>query len=139
MVALVDDPSMPKRVREGRNYLKMFLTFLLYRAARCNEARQVERRDANLDTGVITLRSRTTKTQKKRDIPIMHWRLREVIEQRLATISDDPKAALFGNVDVKKSFREAKKRPNIQDFKLHDARHAAITRWIAAECQRPSQ
>jgi len=132
MGALADDLSMPNRVREAREYLKMFLTFLLYTAARCNEARQVERRDINLDTGVITLRSRTTKTQKKREIPIMHGRLREVIEQRLATISDAPNAPVFGNVDVKKSFREAKKRANIQDFKLHDARHTAVTRWIAA-------
>ena len=67
MAALADDPSMPCRVREAREYLKMFLIFLLYTAARCNEARQIERRDINLDTGMITLRSRTTKTQRKRE------------------------------------------------------------------------
>ena len=132
MAALADDQLVPKRVREAREYLKMFLVFLLYTAARCNETRQVERRDIDLDSGMITLRSRTTKTQRKREIPIMHWRLREVIEQRLAVISEHPNALLFDNVDVKKSFREAKKRANVQDFKLHDARHTAITRWIAA-------
>jgi integrase len=71
LTALAEDSTLPRPVREDRKYLRLFLIFLLDTAARCKEARLLERRDIDLVNNVITLRSSTTKTMTKRVIPML--------------------------------------------------------------------
>lgn len=63
-------------------------------------------------------------------MPIFTQRLRQILEERLAIISDDPRALVFGKSYVKKVLASAVQRAGITDFTIHDCRHAAITRWI---------
>jgi integrase len=128
---LTSAPSAP--VAADREHLRIVLLFLIDTACRHNELKQLERRDIDLNTGVhgeINIRLRTTKTAEPRTVPIFTSRLRQLLEQKLAEISDDPRALVFGKVCVKRSFAAAKLRVGIKDFTIHDCRHTAISRWI---------
>lgn len=128
---LISGPTNP--VREDREHLRNTLIFLLDTACRHNEIKQLERRDIDLDSGEygeINIRRRTTKTSQPKMVPIFTRRLRQVIDERLAGISDDPRAVVFGKASVKKAFASAKKRASIRDFTIHDCRHTCLTRWI---------
>lgn len=133
---LNDLSSAPSSVvLADREHLRTVITFLVDTACRHNELKQLERRDIDLSTGVygeINIRRRITKTAEPRTVPIFTGRLRELIEERLAEIPDEPHALIFGKVCVKKSFAAAKQRVGIKDFTIHDCRHTAITRWIEA-------
>jgi integrase len=122
-------------VLADRAHLRSVIIFLVHTACRHNELKQLERRDIDLTTGVygeINIRRRITKTAEPRTVPIFTQRLRQLLEQRLDEIPDDPHAPVFGKVCVKKSFAAAKQRVGISDFTIHDCRHTAITRWIEA-------
>jgi integrase len=147
---LIDQKNEHKRTRtltfdEERRLLEVanptlasFLVFLLDTAARCGEARQVERRDVNLNNGgVITLRKRTTKAKSQRVIPILTLRLRQVIEDRLASIPNDPHALLFPETYYFYEYwlQVAAREAMIDDVRLHDCRRTWVRRWV--ESGRP--
>jgi|GEM_PF-3210004 len=131
----------------GFTYLRQLLLFLLHTSTRMGDAMKLERRDIDLnegDLGLIVIRRLTTrpsgevlttKTNKSRKIPILHPELREVINQRLVAISDDPQALLFPKPysSFRKQFAKAKTLANIQDFKFHDLRHTCATRGSQAQ------
>jgi integrase len=128
---LTSGPTSP--IREDREHLRKTLIFLLDTACRHNELKQLERRDIDRDSGEygeINIRRRTTKTSQPKMVPIFTRRLRQVIDERVAVISDNPRALVFGKASVKKAFASAKKRAGIRDFTIHDCRHTCLTRWI---------
>jgi integrase len=126
----------------GFDYLRSLLLFLLHTSTRIGDAMKLERRDIDLNEGTLGLivirrlttrpsgEVLTTKTNKTRKIPILHPELREVIDQRLAAIDDDPQALLFPKPysSFRKQFAKAKTLAKITDFHFHDLRHTWVTR-----------
>lgn len=109
--------------------LRPLLMFLLHTAARVGEALQVERRDVDLKAGIVTLRKRVTKAKKaKRELPITK-ELREVIEVRLAEMSDDPNAKVFEKsyYSYENALQKAITEAGLNDIHLHDCRRTWIT------------
>jgi integrase len=130
---LTSGPTKP--IRQDREHLRKTLIFLLQTACRHNELKQLERRDIDptVEDGIygkISIRGCTTKTGRPKMVPIFTRRLRQILEERLAVMSDDPRALVFDKSSVKKALSSAMQRAGITDFTIHDCRHTAITRWI---------
>lgn len=123
--------------RERREHLRKTLIFLFETACRHGELKQLERRDIDLNVGLnegiygkINIRASTTKTGQPKMVPIFRLRLRQILEERLAVIPDDPRALVFGRASVKKAFASAKRRAGIENFTIHDTRHTCLSRWV---------
>jgi len=82
--------------------------------------------------GTITVRAMNSKTARPRIVP-MTSRVAQELETLRASAPPDSNGLVFGITDtVKKSFAAACKAAGIDGFRLHDCRHTAITRMIAA-------
>lgn len=113
-----------------RAHLRPILICALDTAMRRGEIFKLRWKDVDLTRGEITVRATTTKTGKERAVPISS-RLRQELTQLRAVAPPDPEERVFGIVDsVKNSFVAACAEAGIEGFRLHDARHTAITRWI---------
>jgi integrase len=122
----------------GYEYLRMILTFLIDTGLRIGELKLLQRDHVNLDQGLhghLYLPARITKGKEKRDLPILSPRAREVIEKRLTTISNDPKALIFGtewrNRKVRDQFAATTKLAGVDGLQLRDTRHTFATRSIS--------
>ncbi len=76
------------------------------------------------------MRGETCKTGVSRKIPILTIRLKDELVKLKATTPDNPSALVFGINSIRKSFKNACKTAKIDDFRIHDCRHTAITKWI---------
>ncbi|MBS1790591.1 MAG: site-specific integrase [Acidobacteria bacterium] len=113
-----------------RAHLRPILICALDTAMRRGEIFQLRWKDVDLAAGEIMVRATTTKTGKSRTVPITS-RLREELTRLKASAPPDPDGRVFGIADtIKKSFQKACKAAGVEGFRLHDARHAAITRFI---------
>lgn len=114
-----------------RAHLRPLLIFLLDTACRRGEAFQLRWSDVDLEAGLIQVRKTTTKTWEGRTIG-MTARVREEL-RRLRNEARPIDGLVFGITDnVKRSFATACRLAEIKDFRLHDCRHVATTRMIAA-------
>jgi integrase len=57
-------------------------------------------------------------------------RLLTELSQLKAVAINDPETRVFGLSDIKKGFASICEIAGVEDFRLHDCRHTAITRWI---------
>jgi integrase len=134
LATLENDPSLRKHIQAARDYLRMYLIFMFYTGAHHTEAQRLQRRDIDFSIGKlgeVTLRATTTKTSIKRHVTILTPQLRDVLEQRLQLIADEPTALVFPIESVDKSFNSAVQRAGITNFRLGDCRHTALSRWAA--------
>ena len=114
----------------SRAHLRPILICALDTAMRRGEIFQLRWKDVDLIGGEITVRATTTKTGKARSVPIT-TRLREELTRLKAEAPPDPDGLVFGiKNSIKNGFNKACQVAGIEGFRLHDARHTAITRWI---------
>ena len=119
--------------------LKPLLIFMLATAARVGESVQVERRDVDLKTGIVTLRRPITKNKKRsRELPITPD-LRKALVQRLSEISHDPNAKLFDKTydSYETNLQRTVKQAGLSDIHLHDMRRTWITYAIPSNISLP--
>ena len=113
-----------------RDLLRAILICALDTAMRRGEMFKLQWKDVDLEARQITVRPENSKTERPRTIGISSRLLIEL--QRLYDASpDDPQYLVFGiKNSIKKSFAAVLKEAGIEDFRLHDCRHTAITRMI---------
>lgn len=117
-----------------RAHLRPILVCALDTAMRRGEILKLVWADVHLDAGMILLPASITKTARSRIVPITP-RLKAEIEALRDSTNGAPNAdsRVFGVVkDVKRSFRTACRLAAITDLHLHDLRHTATTRLVAA-------
>lgn len=113
-----------------RAHLRPILICALDTAMRRGEIFQLRWKDVDLVGGEITIRATTTKTGKARSVPIT-TRLREELTRLKAEAPPDLEERVFGiKNSIKNGFSKACEVAGVKGFRLHDARHTAITRWI---------
>lgn len=114
-----------------RAHLRPLLIAALDTAMRRGELIQLKWSDVDLENRTISVRAMTTKTSRSRTVPISSRLLGE-----LKTLFEKAKPdsdSVFGISDnVKNGFAAACAEAGIEDFRLHDCRHTAITRMIQA-------
>jgi integrase len=98
---------------------------------RAGEISKLQWRDVDLENGIITVRGEICKTGVSRQIPIMTNRLKEELSKLESNAPNTPLDFVFGKHSVRKSFYNACIEARINNFRIHDCRHTAITRWIA--------
>jgi integrase len=120
-------------VCEGRrDHLRPIVIAAMDTAMRKGELLQLTWNDVNLEAGVITVRSSTTKTRRGRSIGITS-RLSAELRRLWESSPKDPDALVFGITDdVKRSFGTACRKAGIVDLHFHDLRHLGTTRMIQA-------
>lgn len=115
-----------------RAHLRAILIAAIDTGMRHSEILGLERRDVDLERGVITVRAMVTKTQTQRMVPISA-RLREELELLLARTPPEPDAILFRGIkSVRTAFRAVCSDAKITDLNFHDLRHWATTDLVAA-------
>jgi len=118
--------------REGRySHLRPLIITAVETGMRQGEIFGLERRDVDLRAGVLVVRSENSKTMKSRTVPVTP-RLRAELEKVMRQLPDAPEQRLFPIGCVKKGFRTICNTAGVKGLRLHDLRHTAITRMIAA-------
>ncbi len=114
-----------------REHLRPLLICALDSAMRRGEMIQLKWSDVDLENRTIGVRAMTTKTARSRTVPISSRLYLEL--KRLYENSESDDELVFGISDnVKNAFASACRVADIQNFRLHDCRHTAITRMIQA-------
>lgn len=114
-----------------RSHLRPLLIAALDTAMRRGELIQLKWADVDLEKRTISVRAMTTKTARSRTVPISSrlWAELKLLFDKAKQDSD----SVFGISDnVKNGFTAACQAAEIEDFRLHDCRHTAITRMIQA-------
>jgi integrase len=115
-----------------RAHLRALIVCALDTAMRRGEMFALRWRDVDLQAGLIYVRATTTKTERARAPGITH-RLHEELLSLKARAPQDPDGLVFGiSYTIKNGFGAACKAAGIENFRLHDCRHTAITRMIEA-------
>ncbi len=113
-----------------RSHLKPILICALDTAMRRGEVIRLQWNDIDFINSQINVRATTTKTMKARAVPITS-RLREELLRLKALAPNDPSGLVFGILnDFKKSLTSVRNIAEVKNFRFHDTRHTAITRWI---------
>ena len=110
-----------------RAHLKPLLILLLDTAVRRGEALSLKWSDVNFEEGLISIRAEQTKALRARTIGITA-RLRLELE-RLASESSESEFVFGKRFDPKTAFASACRAAAIDDFRIHDCRHSAVSRW----------
>jgi integrase len=112
--------------------LRPIIEMAYYTAMRRGEILNLTWDRVDLKSGFIRLNPEDTKTARKRMIPL-NDRLLEILRERL------PQRFLSPHVfhrngqrikSIKEGFMSACERAGIENFRFHDLRHTAITRWV---------
>jgi integrase len=129
-----------RKDRQGREnrytHLRPLLIAAVETAMRQGELFGLERRDVDLEGGLIVVRAENAKTMKARAVPVTP-RLRLELEKVLAQIPDEPGQRVFHLTSVKHSFGTVCRAAGISEFRFHDLRHTGITRLIGAGVPAP--
>lgn len=126
-----------KQGREHRYiHLRAIIICAVETAMRAGEIFKLERRDVDLEGGVVTVRAENSKTMKQRIVPITA-RLRAEFEQVFTKLPDDPRQNVFGVADIKHSFAAVCLAAGVTDLRFHDLRHTGITRMVASGIPAP--
>jgi integrase len=110
-----------------RAHLRPMLVFLLDTACRKNEMLTLRWYDIDLENGLVTIRAEVTKSLKPRIIGITA-RLKRELE---AIPFTSPGDLVFGHTgNPRSAFTTACRLAGVSDFRIHDARHTACSRWV---------
>ena len=114
-----------------REHLKGIILIALDCGLRRGEILTLTWSDINLARRTVTIRAFNSKTARFR-IAAMTLRVYEDLMARYYAAPHEPGERVFKMKDVKRSFSSACSQAGIEDFRLHDCRHTAITRMIRA-------
>lgn len=115
-----------------REHLRGILLIALDCALRRGEILTLTWEDIDLNRRTITVRAFNSKTARARTVA-MTRRVFEDLGARYAAVMREPGERIFQiKSGVKRSFKSACLAAGIEDFRLHDCRHTAITRMIRA-------
>jgi integrase len=109
---------------ESPSYLAPLVLLAIQTGMRKGELFKLEWRDVDFGRGTIYIRDAKHPTRSRdREIP-MSATAREILEGL-----DQKGEKAFPFIDIKRSFRTALRKAGIQNFRFHDLRHTAATRW----------
>lgn len=115
-----------------RKHLKGIILIALDCGLRRGEILTLTWEDVDLSRRTITVRAFNAKTARSRTVAMT----RRVFEDLTARYYDGPREpserVFHIKSGVKRSFRSACRAAGVEDFRLHDCRHTAITRMIRA-------
>jgi integrase len=114
-----------------RGHLRGILLIALDCALRRGEILTLTWADVNLDRRTITVQAFNAKTARSRMVA-MTRRVFEDLRARHYAAQREQGELIFDVKGVKRSFNSACRVAGINDFRLHDCRHTAITRMIRA-------
>jgi integrase len=115
-----------------RTHLRPLLVCALDTAMRRGEMFKLKWSDVDLDNRLISVRATTTKTARGRTIG-MTSRVAAELRRLWEASLQEADGLVFGVTDtVKTSFASACREAGVENFRLHDCRHTAITRMIQA-------
>jgi integrase len=126
-----------------RTHLRPFLIAALDTAMRSGELMKLRWSDVCFASGLLMVRAENSKTNRARVVAITP-RLRSELLTLWHHSTQDINARVFGiKNNVRKSFEGVCIAAKVEGFRLHDARHTALTRMIAAgvapmECMKVS-
>ncbi|MGH9937154.1 MAG: tyrosine-type recombinase/integrase, partial [Blastocatellia bacterium] len=119
-----DDPK--------RRHLKSILVCLLDTGMRRGEVIKLRWRDVSLDARTVTIVAMNSKTARERTVGITE-RLHGELSRLREMSPKDQNESVFGIADTfKRAFASACQLAGVEDFRVHDCRHTAITRWVRA-------
>lgn len=115
-----------------RGHLKGIVLIALDCALRRGEILTLTWGDVDLDRRTITVSAFNAKTARARTVA-MTRRVFEDLAARYYGTHREPNERIFNiKSGVKRSFKSACRAAGVEDFRLHDCRHTAITRMIRA-------
>jgi integrase len=117
-----------------RQHLRPILICALDTAMRRGEIIKLRWRDVDLDAKTITITAMNSKTARERTVG-MTTRLSDELARLWEMSPKDQDVSVFGiNETFKRAFATAcdSKHANVENFRFHDCRHTAITRWVRA-------
>lgn len=125
-----------------RAHLRAWIVVAIETAMRPGEIDRLTRADVLFDQGVIVARATTTKTNRRREVPLTRLLASELRswfnsiaedEELSKRIPDQPDALIFGGVKSnKRAFKTACTKAGIQDLQRKDLRKWSTTRLVAA-------
>jgi integrase len=114
-----------------RKHLKGIVLIALDCGLRRGEILTLTWGDVDLSRRTITVRAFNAKTARSRTVG-MTMRVHEVLRSRFYAAPHAQDDRVFNIAGVKRSFTSACCAAGVEDFRLHDCRHTAITRMIRA-------
>jgi integrase len=119
---------------ERRAHLRPILLCALDTGMRAGEMFKLIWKDVDFTSNQIHIVQTNTKTEESRTVG-MTPRLKDELELLWQTSPKDENGLVFGITDsVKHAWTTACTKAEVTDFRLHDCRHTATTRMIAAGC-----
>ena len=109
-------------------HTRLALIIADYTGMRIGEILAIKWTDINLEAGKIFIRE--SKNGEKREVPV-HDELKKILEAN--KVSDSGYIVNEGGKSlesIRRGFRMAREKAGLGDFRIHDLRHRAITRWI---------
>ena len=111
-----------------KNHLRLALVIADFTAMRLGEILRLQWDHIDLKQGIIYIPE--SKNGRKRFVPI-HLELKKILA---AQIRESPYVIHFRGrpiaVQIRMAFNRARDAAGIKDFRFHDLRHRAITRWV---------
>ena len=123
------DPEEYQKLLENCSvHLKPIVRLAYLTAMRCGEILKLRWEQVDFKNGVIVLEAGDTKTQERREIPLME-EMAELLKQIPQTLGN---ACVFtwrgrSMESVKTAFKRSCRKAGVLNFKFHDLRHCAIT------------
>jgi len=114
-----------------RQHLRAFIVTALDSGMRRGELLKLEWKDVNLNERVIRILSTNTKTEKERHAG-MTPRVVAALTELKAEQPPEYDGLIFGVASIKHAWTSALRVAGISGVRLHDLRHTAITRKVAA-------
>jgi integrase len=115
-----------------REHLRPILVCLLDTGLRRGEVVKLKWRDVGLDARTITVVAMNSKTARERTVG-MTARLYDELVKLWEKSPKDLDVSVFGISDTfKRAFASACRDAKVENFRAHDCRHTAITRWVRA-------
>ena len=133
---VLSDKEECRLFQEAAEHLKPILTCALNTAMRISEILNLQWKHVDLERRQITIPSSSSKTNRKRVIPINDTLVRE-----LKRVNSSGEGHVFLYLDsktgknrpvksIKTAFNRACERAGIEDLRFHDLRHTAASRLI---------
>lgn len=132
VLSLDEERRLLEACTDKREHLRAILICGLDTALRQGEILKLVWRDVDLDARTITVIAMNSKTARPRTVGITN-RLGVELKRLWEVSPLDPAESVFGiRNNFKNAWRSACAVAGIEDFRFHDCRHTAITRWVRA-------